>query len=378
MPPAESHSHSELERDLASDGLEFRMFESSAITDEMARELVAHFRATFPSWPPWHPDVAPLDYLRWKMSCPATDLGSFQGRLDGRLVYATTVFASWMRIGGARRRRLSMVDASVDPAARGRRVFSRAVAYQDTMRYECDFSMHERSVAAEVRQRLGHRDQRPIANRVRMLSRILDPRDASAPFSPGFRRLIAVPASVAYWSLGALMTSIRPIAPAPLRTVHQFDHRFDQLFEAVASSFDMIAERTAEFLAWRYGDPRGGRHLVRELTDGDRLIGYAVVRTVERRAYLADLLVLPGQPRAIEALVADAVEIARRSGASVINCWLPHRHPYRRVLRRQGFFDRGRDAGVSYHPMHLEAADLALLADPRARIHYMLGDTDLV
>jgi hypothetical protein len=356
--------------------LEFRLLESTEVTDSIAAEMLAIFHAGFGQWPFVTAEVSDLDYLRWKMSGPATSLGSYQGRLDGRLVYATVVFASWVRIQGTRRLRLTFLDACVDPAARGQGVFSRAVEHQETMGYRCDFSMHERSVAVKVQRRLGRRDQRPLANRVGMLTRVLTPSGTPTPHH-GLRRLAVISRSLAAWSLGSMLAALRRRPAIEPRDVACIDERFDVLFERAASAFDVIAERTAEFLRWRYGDRRGGRYVVRELSEGDRLVGYAVLRTAGAHAYLADLLVLPGRGDAVTTLVADAVAIATASGATRLDCWLPRRHPYRSALRRQGLFDRG-DAGGSYHPVELPAAELAPLEDRRARIHFTLGDTDLI
>ena len=102
-----------------------------------------------------------------------------------------------------------------------------------------------------------------------------------------------------------------------------------------------------------------------------------MVRTAGDRAYLADLLALPDRGDVVAALARDAVEIARKNGAAVIDCWLPRRHPYRAALQRLGFLDHS-DAGLSYHPIQASDEDLAPLADPKGRLHYTLGDTDLV
>jgi hypothetical protein len=370
---ASADGPSSSERDCAP---EFRLLESADVSNVIADEMLAIFRAGFGQWPFIEPEVSHLDYLRWKMSGPATSLGSFQGRLGGRLVYATIVFASWVRIKGVRRLRLSFLDACVDPAARGRGIFSRAVAHQETLEYRCDFSMFERSATVKVQRRLGRRDQRPLANRVNVMTRILVP--SGPPTSHhGLKRLPVITAAFAAWLLGSMLAATRRRPAVEPRDVTCIDERFDVLFERAASSFDVIAERTAEFLRWRYGDRRGGRYVLRELTEGDRLVGYSVVRTAGAHAYLADLLVLPGRGDAVTTLVADAVAIATASGATMLDCWLPRHHPYRAALRRQGLFGR-RDAGVSYHPVELPAEELAPLADRRARIHFTLGDTDLI
>jgi hypothetical protein len=257
------------------------------------------------------------------------------------------------------------------------------VAYRQQVRYGCDFSMHERSRTGLIERRMAPQGHRPLANRVTSLSRVLEP--SWPPAGEGARRLLARPLYFTLWAFGAAVAvttraavAKRRLPVAEPRTVVSFDQRFDALFEATAGSFDLIGERTGEFLSWRYGDPRGGRNVVRELIEGERLVGYAVVREAGRRAYLSDLLTLPDRPELVDALVADAIEVARRGGAAILECWLPRRHPYRSALRRRGFVDRGRDGGISYHAVEMPQSELAPLDDPNARIHYLLGDTDLV
>jgi hypothetical protein len=359
---------------LERDGLEFRLLLPDEISDEIAREMIAVFRAGFGQWPFNAVPTSDLDYLRWKMSGPASIYGSYQGRLRGRLAYSTIVFASWVRVGGARLFRQSFLDACVDPSMRGRGIFSRAVAYQECLEYRCDFSMHERSSRAEVRGRLARRDQRPFGNGIRVLSRVLAP--GAAARLQGGRWMTARAGAYGAWVLGSAIATLRGRPRLEVRAA-SFDARYDGLFEAAAAAFDFIAERGAEFLRWRYDDPRGGRSVAREVVDRGALVGYAVVRTAGGRAYLADLLALPDRRDVVEALVRDAVEVGRSSGAAVIDCWLPRRHLYRAALQRGGFIDRG-DAGVSYHPVQASDQQLAPIAGPRARLHYTLGDTDLV
>jgi hypothetical protein len=136
--------------------------------------MIALFRRGFGHWP-FNAVPSDLGYLRWKISGPASLYGSYQGRLHGGLVYSTIVFASWVRIRGARLLRLTFLDACVDPAVRGRGIYSRSTDYQAILDYRSDFSMHERSSRAEVIGRQSRRDQRPIGNRIRVLSRVLVP-----------------------------------------------------------------------------------------------------------------------------------------------------------------------------------------------------------
>jgi hypothetical protein len=96
------------------------------------------------------------------------------------------------------------------------------------------------------------------------------------------------------------------------------------------------------------------------------------------RAHLADLLAMPGREDVVETLLADAATIARNAGAASLWGWLTKHHPYRRALRGQGFFDSRSETVLQYNPVRTAAEDLAPLRDPRARMHFLIGDTDLV
>ena len=367
-----------LVRELVEDGFEFRLLDSSEITATVAEEMVALFRAGFGRWPYHDPGVCAVDHLRWKTSGPVTRVGSLHCRLDGRLVFANTAFGNWVRLRGVRRLRLVLPDATVDPAARGRRIYSRSVEYRNrVVRTPWDFSMHERSSSDRLEQRLAREGRRPLGNRIAVLHRVLRPvRPKAASRGDEDRSPPAV--MTALWALGRLVAAVaRPksrlrVAPGTL------DARFDRLFEEAASSFDCIAERTGEFLRWRYGDRRAGPFVVRTVAEGDRLLGYLVLRSGAATAYVADLLALPGREDVVDVLVGDAVDLAAKAGTALVGCWLPRRHPYRRSLVRHGFFVTRRDAGVSYHAVDMDPEELRFLEDPQTRVHYTIGDTDLV
>jgi hypothetical protein len=157
-----------------------------------------------------------------------------------------------------------------------------------------------------------------------------------------------------------------------------FDRRFDDLFEETAREFDVICDRDQTSLRWRYGDRRAGPFRVRSIVDGGRLLGYAVLRLAGDRAFIADLLALPGRHDVVEALLADATSIARAKSVAAIECWLSKGHPYRAALRRRGFVDSRIEVVLEYHAVGVDDADLAPLRDPRAKVHFLTGDTDLV
>ena len=364
---------------LDEDGVEFRRVDRDEISDAMAEEMISVFRASFGRWPLVDPGVPVLDHLRWKTSGPFTRIGSLQARVDGRIAYATTSWASWVRIAGRRWLRAIYPDTAVDPAYQGRRIYSRAVSYRRQLVTERhDLALHERTASARQTGPLARKGQTPLANRVTRRYRILRP----LPFSASRGRLELAPLVIGLAAFGAAMAATRGgvLRRGGLRPQDhdQFDSRFDELFEHAANDFDVINERSAEYLQWRYGDRRAGPFVVRSVTDRDRLLGYGVLRTDGAKAYLADLLALPGRIDVLETLVADAVALAHRGGASGLECWLSGGHPYRVALRRQGFLDSRLDVHVEFHAIGATAEDLRCLCDPHARVHFQMGDTDMV
>ena len=170
----------------------------------------------------------------------------------------------------------------------------------------------------------------------------------------------------------------RVAADLEIASIEQFDARFDELCETASRPFQLIQERTAAYLNWRYADERAGPFVVRTVSRDGQLVGYAATRLLAGRAHLADLLCLPGETHAAEALIRDSLALARAAGCRGLWCRLPERHPYRPALRRAGFIDLGARAGELFDPHALPSELFDFLDDPDARVHITYGDSDTV
>jgi hypothetical protein len=161
-----------------------------------------------------------------------------------------------------------------------------------------------------------------------------------------------------------------------IRTIERFDQRVTPFFEDAARSFDAIRERDAAYLNWRYGDARGGPFEVRVAEQDGAILGYAVVRCLGPRAYLADLLARSERLDVVNALLDDAVALARARGSVMIEAWLCERHQYAPLLRKRGFRQRASGAVLAHRAFGAHAGDFDFLSDPDVRIHAVLGDFD--
>jgi hypothetical protein len=373
------HVKDDLRSIVDADGTEFRRVDVDQLTDRMIDEMVAVFRAAFGSWPLIDPGVPVLDHLCWKCSGPFTRIASLQALVDGRIAYATTSWVTWMRIDGRRFLRAIYPDTAVDPAFQGRRVYSRAVGHRRRLVDEPhDLAFHERMGSSRGKGPLARQGQTALANVVTRGYRVLRPLEFSAERGRFEMAPFVIPLAV--WSATRAATRRNTLRRWNLcpRDDDRFDSRFDALFEEAAGDFDVICERTSDFLRWRYGDRRAGPFRVRTISGDGRLLGYAVLRWAGSKAYLADLLAVPGRLDVVETLVADAVDLALAARSTGIECFLSRHHPYRAALARQGVIDTRINVFVEYHPISASMEDLRPLSDSLARVHFQMGDTDLL
>lgn len=131
------------------------------------------------------------------------------------------------------------------------------------------------------------------------------------------RRAIGAP-------LGNLAGSIADLAlpriPAPRLPVRPLDGAFgpgfDDLWEKARRAYPSICQRDSALLQWRYNLHPDADYRALVLESDDGLRGYVVVKVFERerrrRAKLVDLLALPGDTPAVEALLAGALQTLRR------------------------------------------------------------------
>lgn len=386
----------------------FRFQEATNLTDAEEQELIELLRLAFNGGPSWFALVDnPLDHLRWKFQ----DFpGTAQAELleekvelpeqDHRIVGMIYAMRRRFLVQGRELIGRDAVDLALDPALQGRGIqtlrtvdmlparlqlfpevaFNWNLAAHPAARHLQERT-HTQNVAnylethlkllslrrlvrggSRTRQDTGtSRTRTMLESRQRRLTRL------------GERARLGIRLAAGY----ARSNIRRPQrATTDITTVHHFGDDFDQFGVAAAAAFDLIQVRDAEYLNWRFTDPRGGRFVVRAAHEGDRLLGYVAVRLDRDEAVLADLLTLPDRPDVATALLADAIEVAQQAALPVMRAWLPRHHPYRDALKRSGFIASPAVVSLGYQLWWGDAADMAFLSDPQARVHFMNADSD--
>ena len=163
-----------------------------------------------------------------------------------------------------------------------------------------------------------------------------------------------------------------------VRELSRFDDRFPAFLERATAPFELIRERTLDYLNWRYCDPRGGQYTVLIAEDGDEVLGYLALSAVPPMTAIADILTEPERPDVVRALVDEAVTLSRAQHAAGVRCWMAPNHAYLSSLKANGFIERPQETVLAYELYRGLQADVAPLDDPDLKIHLVLGDTDHV
>ncbi len=369
---------------MGASAVEFKFVDTSEASDPLLREILDLYITAFGQWPARDPECPLVDQLRWKAESPTSELSFLVGRRDGRLVHASTIRSCRIQVGGRPLLALHFPDAAVHPSERGRGVYTQALAYiSGPHRPPHDLALDELGVHPAMRRVNRRTGAQLPANAIRTMVRILNPADFAQKrdHKPEDSRLPVLELLTALASLQGLVASVglrsaKP--PGALTHIDRFGEHVDDFFRGVAGGFDLIVEKSREYLNWRYCDPRAGHFGVTVCERQGELLGYSVVRISDSKWDIADLLVLPGRRDVARALLTAAVAEARAGGAAAISCWLPRRHPYRSSLLRAGFSSSRRKSGFLYRPVDLPAEDLAFVGLKNAHLHLMIGDSDLV
>lgn len=340
-------------------------------------QLLDLLQAAFGCWPTIDVRVPPLDHLRWKLSAaPPQDRYHSVAEIDGRIVAAQLCVLHRFRAAYGPVVALRTWDAAVHPDHQGRGLIGELRRFfRDQARDRAAFETGA-FTRSPIMQHVLERDGQVVLGAA--METAIAPLTVRSAFTVLKLRPGRSPAELA--RSGALFARwVRPQRSrrepgTTVRTVERFDARVGRLVDEASGKFDYLLDRTPAFLDWRYADERAGRFTIRLAEERDRLLGYAVQRETGGRAYVADLLALPGRLDVVETLAHDALAAFRSRGATSVQCLIPSEH-----LASCGFVGRRkRKEAFSVIPLSASPEELAFLQRPGLRVHLMLGDSDTI
>jgi hypothetical protein len=169
-----------------------------------------------------------------------------------------------------------------------------------------------------------------------------------------------------------------PAADVSIDVAERLDEAIDGFCLEALRPFRLGLLRNHRYLNWRYADPRGGGGTLLLARRGSEVVGLTALRVSNGVAYVAELLVLPGQNDVAGALAAECLSRARSAGVEKARCWLPQLHPYREVVVAAGFSRVKETRAFTYEVLQAPQGSLVFLKDPEAQAHITVGDTDLI
>ena len=311
--------------------------------------LLALLNAAFGRWPPAKIAAEPAEHLAWKLSSPGAHGTHVVVEAQGAIIGCRFTLARRVMLSGSELSTRFGADNAVHPDWQQRGVMTRMREFgweQLAERFDLNSGITDSEAVLKIDMR---EKRRLFANKIEVLE----------------RNALKAP-------------SASPVAGVTFREVAAFDDRVDGFSRDASRPFDVIVVRSKEYLNWRYADRRAGRFTIILAERDGELLGFAVLSVAGNKGTVADLLVLPERDELVEALLGHCVASLAASGAHRVQIWNAAHHPYRASLERSGFDARGAIQVTlgAYRPA-LEPA-LCVLDDPRAPVHFMAGDTDIV
>ncbi|MBN2624310.1 MAG: GNAT family N-acetyltransferase [Acidimicrobiales bacterium] len=262
-------------------------------------------------------------------------------RRDGAIVGQQAEIPFDLHVGTHQRRAAWAIDLMVDDAWRLRGVGPALVATQlEGRSIVAGLNLSDKGAATYTRG--GWADLGIVGVYLRPLDLARAVRLGSVPARIGRVAPVAGPALRAVDSAAAV--TLRA-AGARLETVERLDERVDQVWEAAAGDYPVIARRDAATVAWRIdGRPDAATLRRHYLVVRGRPVGYAVLRTTgtatEPTVVVVDYL---APARWVAPLLVAAGLDARRHGAVAMSV-KTRNVPADRHLRAAGFVRRDRAA----------------------------------
>lgn len=348
-------------------------------TPDDTTEMLRVFQAAFDEWP--RPDIAvpAIDHLRWKMSLSPGMTGTHVvGLIDGRVVAALLRWVVPVKLGDREYISSSGADLALEPAYQSRGFGAPLTKYGASVASpQAVIGYATPSRNARVPRLYASQSSGTTRHELSLWVRPFR-FDALKAARFGLRA-IRRPVSSTKRLARTYLAHRRPRAVANVEIVElpEFDARVDRLWEAASADFDFAVVRRAEYLNWRYCDPRGGPSTILGALEDGELVGYAVFKQAEGWGTVVDLLAHPDRVDVAAPLLEAGGARLRADGCRGMICWLPAEHAYREALVEARYVETTNEMAVSFWALGGSDA-LATLKAPSVRIHCMLGDFDWV
>jgi hypothetical protein len=168
-----------------------------------------------------------------------------------------------------------------------------------------------------------------------------------------------------------------------IRTITEFDSRFNDFWTKAKSAHNVILVRDRDYLNWRYVRYPEERYHILIAEKNDEILAWVVVRVLDRygldNGAIVDMLALPNHEDTIHALLLKAVDDLQRKGVDLIACSIPKSSTYNRILRKCGFITCPKSLNPKEEPFIIYPLSKNLDSIKNPSSWYITwGDTDVI
>jgi GNAT superfamily N-acetyltransferase len=362
-------------------------------------------------------DWGDLDLWRWKYRDPPAPfrIPSLVAECDSRLVGHHGALPVSGVLNGQTVRAAQFVDAAVLPAHRRRGIHSALArltieaaaaagvsfiyAFPGLLSQRVDraFGLEPITFVPEMVRVLSWR--RALLTGLRNLPRYLAllwrwaRGERLSPSSTGqLARLRQALVVLGGWLSDPVLDHRMPRKSVAVQPAGSVNGRYDLLAQRLGAGTQLGLVKDASYLEWRYERHPRRSYRILEASDGDDLVGYAVVRPGGTLSELCELAVLADRESVLLGLLAAAVRLARAAGSLALSAWMPAGQPAHGLLRRAGFISprrlhrlAGRWPALAARiyqatlcDAHVALADWDRLREAGRHWSLAMGDSDLV
>jgi hypothetical protein len=353
-------------------------------------EIVRLLQSVFNGWPHFDLGCPPLDHWHWKYDDnPLRSKSVAVAESEERIIGCSHGFHINVKIGHRSLKAQQSVDLAISEDFRGMGIYPKITAAKNEITKEKKVSLSYglSTTPVVVRSKIKI-DQPQFPSQIRHMTRIMDVEKHLLSSNPR-NKLIK---KIGYTSLRTL-NRVENIADVSARSGSEssleifeattIDEKMEDLWNDVKDDYDFIVERDKDYMNWRYLDDRGGKYALRYASDGDKILGYTVLRVNRFKesypeGYIVDLLTPIDRIDVAEELIKDAIRFFTERGVNVINSLAVKGHPFERLLRRREFvYDRTRL--ILFVRSVGSNDDLSVLYDsPPNKLHFAYGDIDWI
>jgi hypothetical protein len=361
-------------------------YEIRSYQPEDEEKIVELLQLVFDGWPHFDLACSPIDHWKWK----------YQSNPHGKspiilAVKADKIIGSYHSVPQRVKIRENNiiwgdgVDAAVHPDFRKMGIYNKTLESTQELMYQNGFKYWFGATGNPILIRTLSKRYSYFPKPLLILDRIkdIDLHLQKMSVNNSLIKKIGFQIVKTFYNMKNVIVNQNPRAPTSVVGIDSFDHRVNVLWEEVSDQYDFIVERRMDYLNWRFCDLHGGSYIVKQAEDDEHVLGYIVLRVNRYRedypvGIIVDLVVHPGRPDVVEALVADAIRVFDGEEVNFCRYLGVKNHSYMKVLKRFGFMETGNKVHLFYaSPIEENELD-KLSSNAVTRIHFTYGDTDWI